>query len=439
MFFPSGLVVAPAETPGGAPNVLFVANANSELRYDSGSINVIDLTKVEAAIDDWTGPNKNANGCTPDVDHRETLVCDSRRFMKLTVLEQSAAVRIGNFSTDIALQDFTTSTTGVPVVHFRLFVPTRGDPSVAWADYNGDRLSCTGGSDSFALCDDAHRLQTPSDALFGDVIPDEPFDVFADSANGFAIVTHLTNGAVALIDSPADGNAQLADLRLNVFAPDPGTGLRGATGVAGRLQPRPPGGPPGVDDIVYVGSRTDNRIQTFTVTQPPSDSPPYLVPGNFFFLDSVGNNGVGNSVDTRGLRMSPDGNRMYAINRRPPSVQVFDTTTGPDGLPRNRATGASDICPEASNLAVADNGNGERVYITCFQDGTVYVVDPRGTSQVEDIITVGRGPFAIAASPVLKKLFISNFLEDTIAVVDVDPASATKDRVVLRIGIPRAP
>jgi DNA-binding beta-propeller fold protein YncE len=442
LFFPSGLVVAPDDS------VLFVANANSELRYDSGSISVInlaasdpDITTVESVINAWTGPSKDAGSCTPDPAHRETLICDAKRFMKRTLLGQPAAVRIGNFSTDIALQDFTTNPGGTPLVNLRLFVPTRGDPSVAWADYNGDRLSCTSGSESFALCDDAHRLQTPDNDLASSVIPDEPYNVFADAANGFAIVTHLTNGAVTLIDSNATSAAQIADIRLDVFAQDPGTGLRSATGVAGRtLGPR-------TDDIIYVGSRSDDRIQTFTVGHPRNDAPSFLVPGNYFFLDSLGA-ANGNSLDTRGVQFSPrhdppdprpNLNLLYVVNRRPPSVQIFDTSIGPDGLPLNRPTGASDICPEASMLAVVDTAIGERAYITCFQDGTIYVVDPRGQSQVEDIITVGRGPFAIAASQTRQQLFISNFLEDTIAVVDVNPASVNKNRVVLRIGIPRAP
>ena len=57
----------------------------------------------------------------------------------------------------------------------------------------------------------------------------------------------------------------------------------------------------------------------------------------------------------------------------------------------------------------------------------------------EDIITVGRGPYAIAGAKDQKLLFVSNVLEDTIAVVDVDPASANRNRVVLRIGQPREP
>jgi DNA-binding beta-propeller fold protein YncE len=416
---------------------LFVANANAELRYDSGSIGVIDLATVKDTIDAWVN-RKEPGSCEPDLDHRETLVCDEARFLR-----EEAGVRIGNFATDVALQNFGNN-------RFRVIVPTRGDPSVAWADYVNGNLSCAADSEGFALCDDAHRLSTIESDLDLPPIVEEPFGVFADAgpagmdgtyAHGFAVVTHLTSGAVTLIDSPGNGDAHIADVKVGVFAADV-NGFRGATGVAGRT--------PGVDgDIIYVGSRSEDRIQTFTVGRPVNNAPPYLLPSDFFFLDAVGSN-TGGSTDTRGMQFSPAGDRLYVVNRRPPSLQIFDTSLDESGFPRNVASGASDICRQASTVAVFDAGadpvagDGERAYVTCFQDGQVYVVDPRGQSQVEDIITVGRGPYAVVGatlseSPALSVVFVSNFLEDTIAVVDVTPTSANRNRVVLRIGTPRAP
>jgi DNA-binding beta-propeller fold protein YncE len=229
------------------------------------------------------------------------------------------------------------------------------------------------------------------------------------------------------------------DVISGVFAIDLTTGLRGATAIAGRHSDTPGD----MADIVYVGSSTEDRIQTFTAGR-RDNAAAFLLPGNFFFLDAViGNTGTGSS-DTRGLQFSPTGDRMYVANRNPPTLQVYDTSLSPGGVPRNAPTGASDICRETSSLAVLDAGAGERSYVTCFQDGQIYVVDPSGQSQVEDIISVGRGPYGVAAisgkiPSTRKLLFVSNFLEDTIAVVDLDPGSPRHDRVVLRIGKPRTP
>src|SRR5690606_39269219 len=75
LYFPTGLVVAPDES------VAFVANANSELRYDSGAITVLDLQEVDDAIAAWTQageiPTGDSDGdgeadCAQDLDRSET-------------------------------------------------------------------------------------------------------------------------------------------------------------------------------------------------------------------------------------------------------------------------------------------------------------------------------------------------------------------------------
>jgi hypothetical protein len=433
--FPTGMAVSPDD------QFLFVVNANSELRFDSGSINVIEIARVEAAIK--TPPSD----CGPDADHPETLVCDEAQF-----INTDAGVRVGNFATDLSIQKFSPGAS----TNLRLFVPTRGDPSVAWADFDGAALHCTTGSESFALCDDAHRLTSLNNNPDLAALPGEPFSVFASAvptpggpAQGFAVVSHLGTGSVTLIDAPADSDqVQIVDMLSGVFATDPsGTGARGAISVAGLALPAvpaPPGSPApgeGVPDLVpesvYVASNTDNRIQTFSIGM-RDGAAEYLLPGTFFVLSGVGAS-AGNSTDTRSIQFSPDGSRLYIVNRSPPSLQVWDTSLGPTGTPHNALLGSSDLCRQGSTAAVFGDGSDERVYVSCFQDGQLYVVNPFGQSQVEDIISVGRGPYAAVAAPTKKQLFVSNNLEDTIAVIDVDKDSPTHNRVVLRIGKPRAP
>jgi DNA-binding beta-propeller fold protein YncE len=447
LFFPTGAVMSPTGKH------LFVANANSDLRFDSGAVLVVQLaggptSSVEGVIASWLG-NKTIPGeqcdfdedkdgtvdrtescCLQDSDFTETLVCDESLFLfRQADRDQPAerrrgpGVRIGNFATDIALQDLGNG-------GLRLVVPTRGDPSIAWVDWDptAERLTCTDDGNDFALCDDPHRLS------FNDAdeaaIPSEPFGVFADSAGEFAVVTHLTTGAVTLIDSPRNGLARVTDVSSGNFDPDPITGRPSATSVAGRTPHAP-------NDIVYVGSRTDDRIQMFTVGRPVNGAAPFLLDGGAFHLDAVGTEGTltGASTDTRGMMFSPSGDRLYLVNRKPPSLQVVDTAIGPTGFPNNTTVGATDLCRQASGVAVIDPGDGERAYVTCFQDGQVYVINPNGRVRVEDVITVGRGPYAVQASPDGKRLYVTNFLEDSIAVIDLAPGSPTRNRVVLRIGL----
>jgi YVTN family beta-propeller protein len=412
LYYPTGMAIAPGDA------LLFVANANSVLQYSSGSVAAVDLSLVDAVVHGWTGSQTIPANCEQDTDHLETLQCDETQFLMV-----DAGSRIGNFATDVAVQDRGGG-------KLRLIIPTRGDPSISWVDWDGTSLSCNDSQSGFALCDDAHRLVYVQNNPNLDLLPQEPFNAYADSVNNFAMVTHLTTGTVTLIDSPPGGKAQIADLAVDLFEPDPTTGLIGATAIAGRS--------PGANDMVYVGSRSENRVQMLSVGRPLNGMLPYFVQGNYFFLDYVGGQ-AGASSDTRGMRFSSGGDRLYIVNRNPPSLMIYDTSVSDTGFPANKAIGATPLCRDASTVTAFDAGDGDRAFVSCFDDGQVYVIDPSGTGSVAAIINVGRGPYAIAAAPSRNEIYVTNFLEDTIAVIDVAPTSPTRNRVVLRIGIPKPP
>jgi YVTN family beta-propeller protein len=417
IFFPTGAAISPDE------RWLFVTNANSELRYDSGSISVLDLIEVDTVIAGWLGSETVPAGCAPDTDRRETLVCNEggdEGEPAPPFINGEAGVRIGNFASALAIQDKQT-----PDGQLRLIVAVRGDPSVTWADFTNEQLEC-GADTAFPLCDEDHRLAALADNPEG-TIPDEPFQVAVDSDAGFALVTHLTTGSVTLVDSPAAAPPGITDIMSGLFGANQ-QNARGAAGVAGR----PDGANP---DLMYVTSRTDDRIQLLNVELDPRGA--FLVQAGFFFLDAVGSN-FGESADTRYAQFARGGERLLLVNRRPPSLQMYDTADDATGFPANRFVGATDLCREASNLAIADVGDGDKAFVTCFRDGEVYVIDTDPQPQVEWIVTVGRGPFGIAVSPSRQKLYVTNFLDDTIAVVELDPASELRYQVVLRIGVPRS-
>ncbi len=406
LFFPTGLAVSPDE------GVLFVLSANSDLRYDSGTISVVDVETVDRVVTAYKTTGEIDPACTADQESPGTIECDEAAFMV-----GGAGVRIGNFSSTLAVQDKGGN-------DLRVLVPVRGDPSVTWAEWDGAarELSC-GGGQGFELCDDDHRLTR----MRGDVdlpeVAEEPCAIYVDSVAQFAMITHLSSGTVTLVDSPAAGVPVLADAVAGLFG---GSGsARGATGVAGRQA--------GDRNIVYVQSRTEDRIQMLSVAR-ASGSLPFLVPSSYFFLNGVGGAG-GTSSDSRGVAFGTNGERAYMINRVPPSLQIYDTTLDVTGVPRNRLSGASDLCREASGLVVADGGIGERAFVSCFLSGEVYVIDPQGTSRVEAVASVGRAPFGLAAAESRQLLFVSTFLEDSVAVIDLDPSSSTFYRVVMRIGV----
>ncbi|MBE7450353.1 MAG: hypothetical protein HS111_16075 [Kofleriaceae bacterium] len=406
LYFPTGLAMSPDE------GVLFVVSANSDLRYDSGTVLAVDLEEVDRVVTAFRQTGTPDPACQLDLESPGAIECEARPF-----LVASAGVRIGNFTSAIGVQDKGGG-------DLRLLVPVRGDPSVTWIEWSGaDRRMDCGGGQGFALCGDDHRLTRLRDDRDLPELPGEPYAIEVDSAAGLALVTHLSSSSVTLVDTPAAGTPVLADAMSGLFGG--ATAARGTTGVAGRMA--------GDGNIFYVQSRTEDRIQMMTVAR-EGVRLPYLVPSSYFFLNGIGGAG-GTGGDSRGVAFDGSGERAFMINRSPPTLMVFDTSLDATGVPRNRLVGATDICREGSGLVVADGGAGQRAFVTCFASGEVYVVDPRGAVTVEAITSVGRGPFAAAAAASRQLLFVSTFFDDSIAVLDLDPASPTLYRVVMRIGV----
>lgn len=412
-FFPTGLAVDTVE------RTLFVANANSELRYDSGTVSAVDLQLVDDISNAWVASGTVPAGCHPDLERAETLVCDESMFI-------TGAARIGNFATSLAVQDLTGGRS-------RIIVPVRGDPSITWADWDGTSMSCEDDGGAYPQCDDDHRLTTIRNSDDYGPILEEPFRVYVDSGKQIALISHLTSGTVTLVSSPRDGQPIVADVLGGLFLAGTQSLVPGSSGIAAR-KPSPvtsPGTDPD-EQLFYVAARTEDRVQMLTVEQ-PANALPYLVQGNYFFLDGAGTN-IGQSNDSRGLAFTADGNSMLAINRRPPTLQIYDTSLDATGQPRNEATAVYDICREASGLVVGDAGAGELALVTCFREGTMYITDANGRRPTDAIVTVGRGPFDVAMSATRKKAYVTNFLEDTVGVIDLAPGSKRQYREVLRIG-----
>jgi hypothetical protein len=257
---------------------------------------MVDTAKVDIAVAAWVASKTIPNGCKRDPLSPDTLECDEAAFLK-----PDTSVRIGNFATNMATQDFGNGA-------YRFVVPVRGDPSITWVDGNASTLTCTSGDTAFALCDDNHRLTTVQNDDSIGILGDEPYGVYADSQAGYAVIAHLTTGALTLIDSTLNQGAQIADIQTGIFASD-STGLRGATAVAGRT-------PGAVDGLVYAVSRSEDRVEMLTVARQTGNNAPFLLPSGYFFLDSVGNTSGGSS-DSRGLAFSQNGDRLFVLNRRP--------------------------------------------------------------------------------------------------------------------------
>jgi DNA-binding beta-propeller fold protein YncE len=420
LYFPTGLAVSPDE------RWLFVLNANADLRYSHATLQVIDLDQVDTIATAWQGGDATGN-CVPVAQRPKVLGCPLVKDGVVSpIMVKGGAVGIGNFAVAAGVQPIPGTST------LRVFATVRGDPSITWADFDTatGTLSCASGS-GFKRCDEEHRLARLRNDSNYPSLPPEPFDVYVDAASQHAFVTHFTTGFVTLVQAPADLTRapMLQDTITTLWAPNQ-SGLLGAVGVAAR--PNDPWG------LVYVTSRQEARVASLAVAEGPTDAQgrptEHLVRTQSFFQQGIERSGL--NGDVRALRFSADGNQAFLVARTPPSLQIYDMTPDVDGVPRNELVGAVALCELPASLAIADFGDGLRAAMPCFPTGQVWIADTAAAklAAVED---VGRGPTGVAMSAKHKKIYIGNYAEDTLSVIDAAPGSRSRYRVILRFGTPR--
>jgi DNA-binding beta-propeller fold protein YncE len=431
LYFPTGLALSPDE------KYLFVVNANSDLRFSAGSLQVFDLDAIDAVADKWTASCATKcvapKDCTALGARPLVLACPLTLENNMPADSFVSSVEIGNFGVSAAVQPLNLES-GDPSQVLRLFTTVRGDPSVTWVDFDAHaRTLACGGSGSFPRCDEGHRMVR----LRGDpalpILPPEPFGVAVDAPAGRGFVTHLTTGQVTLVTAPntVGSTPVLEDVLSGLWAPSQVDGTVGAVGIAPRL----PGDPSG---LVYVTSRSEARVSMIhAIPGPPSPTgqPTFALArtGSFYFS---GLESGGLPADSRNILFTADGNTMYLLGRTPSSLQAFDTSIDATGVPKNDFLGSVEVCNSPANLALADFGNGPRIAVPCFTTGQVWIIDA-GQLALEATEDAGRGPSGVAASGLHKKIYVGNYAEDTLMVIDADPAARTQNRVVLRLGVPR--
>ena len=161
--------------------------------------------------------------------------------------------------------------------------------------------------------------------------------------------------------------------------------------------------------------------------------------------------------------------RVFIANRSPPSLLIGDiggsasaeTNYDPDRLVLHTTIPLS-AGPSKLYLAPvveADGALALRVFAVCFDSATVFVYNPE-TEQLENVIRVGLGPFAMAFDPFTfedvaahKKVesafglrryrfaYLASFTRSFIQILDLDNVdhSATFERVVYTLGLPKNP
>jgi len=452
-FFPTGLAL----TPDG--RYLFVSNGNSDLKYNGGTVVVVDMIEAMGRLEN---PGDYPDSCRYAPQNSQLVECSEEDVGSTPgVVMSDLTVRTGFYPSFIAVEQVAESACGTylpavedGVVRYRLYTPVRGDPSLTYIDVitsDSSEVQCLDCGDGCTTneirdCKGGYRLEAPSEArqdYVESILPDEPFCQALEPAGGFLVMAHLAGGSLSLVDlcgDPVDDGWRRPDL-VDVLVGAMGQDTDGRSGGFNVVQ-RDPTDPWG---WFYVSNRAAAQIMTLRVSGDPDQpvaedrglrlvvGPSLVLTAPFGPLES--------GADLRGLAMSSDSNRLFALSRTPPSLLVLDTSLQ-DGQPRNEVLDVVEICPKPSVLRVRTQDDGRTLaYAVCFASGEIYVVDTHD-AQVVDRIEAGGGPHDLALMPddapqELRNFgLVSNFGEHTVGLIDLRPDSETYHQMIGRLGWP---
>ena len=405
-------------------------------------------------------------------------------------------VEIGAFATDVIYRADPNATVAgdagaAPVSQRgRLFIPVRGDATMHWIDVEpgGDELDCGQGGRAFGgTCDDNHRRgDDPAQENTRDYsLPSEPYGIDADEDGKVIVVTHQTDGQLALFLNDWAGGPELKFVL--------GGLTTGAVAVASIPEPKIVDSSEkqamqdaGVEPIPYQPSflvafrnSTEIRLVRF-FADTPTDDPrgDGAEPERDFIEASQSTNitALSQGFESRGLAIDAAARQtceqgcadddltclgdcagiplgVYASNRRPSSLLLGETRpnsslTSSD-LPR--FFDAVPVSPGAGRVVVGDvlgrDGTPvRRVFIVCFDARKLYIYDPVG-ARVEKVVQTGRGPHALAihAHPssdpeqAYALGYLAHFTDSYIGVIDLDQSHDTYGEIVLTLGHPSPP
>jgi len=175
--------------------------------------------------------------------------------------------------------------------------------------------------------------------------------------------------------------------------------------------------------IPFAASTGDLRVVVNDAAPETSNALPYIVltPSTSPVSEVI--NQV--SVPSSGQQIAalPNGSRAYMTSAGTNTVVPIDLTLGMERAETPVAVGLNPF-------AAAAGPNSRKVYVTNYFSNTISVIssdasDPAHLNKVIDTIPTGPNPTGIAVHPDGRTLYVLNFGDGTMDLMDIDPNSAT--------------
>jgi|GEM_PF-1340645 len=144
----------------------------------------------------------------------------------------------------------------------------------------------------------------------------------------------------------------------------------------------------------------------------------------------------------RTLVASPDGGSLFMLTQLPDGLLRFDVDDG--AIPTLTFSGQMETCSSPSRLLqhTLEAGNGdqvERLFLTCFDDDAVLLIEPHSLSVTDEVRFLGDGPFGMAldVSGDEPLLFVSYFLDHRVVAFDlIDDVGEVRLTPVVELSAP---
>jgi hypothetical protein len=464
IFLPGGMVADPDA------DFLYIVNSNSDLRFNAGTVVAVDLARIaqlsptpplctktrfsrtESVPDDY---------CCRDMVDGNIINCHEAQ-----LIQEDATIKIGSYGGSVALHRVA-GIDGVASIR-RLFVAVRAEPSITYADITGTSqvaLRCTGPHSRSApaparnpFCDESWRVRRPGGSSPGSLaLPEEPHVIALDEIHKALFVGHLTvsansqlqGGGISALDicDPEDAEGEhpapvrFAGLARTAFLPTTISQAVAMLSIGDDEHPLPS------PNAVFATARSSTAISGMVLRATPD--PGFadcsvdaardltLIPGEHFFSSAF----LPNGTDVRGIWFS--GNRAFVLHRNdsdtlanPAAVVVLDRQSLSDGTPSDSPIAILQVCNGPTAMQMKDVGRGDRLFVTCYDEGLIYVIDPDALV-VTGTIDVGAAPTSLVFSTREPGIaYVASFANNYVSRIDLRRGSPTENRVLLRIGLP---
>jgi len=431
LYYPTGIVHV--DRPGNEHGLLFVANANFDKRFATGSVVGFDLARVQGlppfgAYDPAVGPVQ----------------------LPTLGIQSDAVVQVASFAGEMAAIE--TRDGGV-----RLYVPSRSEGNklhaidVAIGADDQPKLTCVlppGADPEASLTDCASTAPSLTEFEFDeDALPRAPAP-FGVAVRRRACTTEVDCGAgracVAGLCVDAKGDA-FGDVWVTHLtqADSPLASGKNLRGYGVHLQTDALDVPsagyfelgPGATSSVAIGKKYaffSGRYNSVT--------------GYANLVRLVERTGVVWSAglefsyrvaESRGLALSSDEKRLYLVGRAPDTLIVVNVTETAAG-PSLKVVRAVPLPDGANELRVLPRpGRSDLVAVTCVTGGVLVLYDDDVGDLVAQVQGVGLQSFGLAVSmrPPGARLYATNFSDGRVAVIDIPDLNRPQEaRIAAHLG-----